>query len=53
MVRSVAFGLAIVSAILIVTGRVNKRTSWGNWIAVAGYGLLALAAIVVFVAGRS
>ncbi len=52
MVRSVAFGLAIVSAILIVAGRVNRRKPWGNWVAAAGYAVLVLAAIVALVGGR-
>jgi hypothetical protein len=50
--RSVAIGLAIVSAILIVVGRVYRLRSWGNWVAVAGYGLLGLGAIVALVGGR-
>ncbi len=50
--RSIGFGLAIVSAILIVVGRVNRRSRWGNWVAIAGYGLLVLAGIVVLVGGR-
>lgn len=52
MLRSVAIGLAIVSAILIVVGRVNRRSSWGNWVAVAGYAVLVLAAIVAIAGGR-
>jgi len=52
MLRSVAVGLAIVSAILIVVGRVQRRTPWGNWVAVAGYALLALGAVLAFAGGR-
>jgi hypothetical protein len=52
MLRSVAIGLAIVSAILIVVGRVNHRKSWGNWVAAAGYGVLVLAGIVALLGGR-
>jgi hypothetical protein len=52
MLRSVAIGLAIVSAILIVVGRVYRRRSWGNWVAAAGYAILALAAIVAVLGGR-
>ncbi len=52
MLRSVAFGLAIVSAMLIVVGRVNRRRPWGNWVAIAGYGVLVLAGIVAVLGGR-
>ena len=52
MLRSVAIGLAIVSAILIVVGRVYRRRSWGNWVAIAGYAILALAAIVALLERR-
>ncbi len=38
--------LVVVAAILIVVGRVNHRRTWGNWIAVAGYAVLAIALIV-------
>jgi len=43
--------LAVVSAILIVVGRVNKDMWWGNWIAVAGFVVLVVAALV-FLAKR-
>jgi hypothetical protein len=49
MLRSVAIGLAIVSAILIVVGRVYRRRSWGNWVAAAGYAVLVLAGVVAFI----
>jgi len=52
MLRSVAIGLVIVSAILIVVGRVYRRRSWGNWVAVAGYAVLVLAAGVAVLGGR-
>jgi hypothetical protein len=38
--------LVVVSAILIVVGRLNRRTRWGNWVAVAGFAVLALAALL-------
>lgn len=38
----------VVAAILIVVGRVNHRRRWGNWVAVAGYGLLAGTAALAF-----
>jgi hypothetical protein len=39
----------VVAAILIVYGRVNRRRRWGNWIAVAGYAVLAVTAVVALV----
>jgi hypothetical protein len=35
--------LAVVSAILIVVGRVNHAMSWGNWVFVAGIAVLVVA----------
>jgi hypothetical protein len=35
--------LAVVSAILIVVGRVNKDMWWGNWVLVAGIAVLVVA----------
>jgi O-antigen ligase len=43
--------LALVSAILIVVGRVNKDMWWGNWVLVAGFAVLVVAALV-FLAKR-
>ena len=43
--------LTVVSAILIVVGRVNKDMWWGNWVLVAGFAVLVIAALV-FVARR-
>jgi hypothetical protein len=43
--------LAVVSAILIVVGRVNKDVWWGNWVLVAGFAVLVVAALV-FLAKR-
>jgi hypothetical protein len=43
--------LAVVSAILIVVGRVNKDLWWGNWVLVAGFAVLVVAALV-FLARR-
>jgi hypothetical protein len=40
----------VVAAILIVYGRVNHRERWGNWIAVAGYAVLAVTAVIALVA---
>lgn len=38
--------LVVVAAILIVFGRLNHRTRWGNRVAVAGFAVLALAALL-------
>ncbi len=35
--------LAVVSAILIVVGRVNRDLWWGNWVFVAGIAVLVVA----------
>ena len=35
--------LAVVSAILIVVGRVNKDVWWGSWVFVAGIAVLVVA----------
>jgi hypothetical protein len=35
--------MAVVSAILIVVGRVNKDVWWGNWVFVAGIAVLVVA----------
>ena len=43
--------MAVVSAILIVVGRVNKDMWWGNWVLVAGFAVLVVAALV-FLARR-
>jgi len=40
--------LAVVSAILIVVGRVNRDIWWGNWVLVAGFAVLVVAALLVF-----
>ena len=35
--------MAVISAILIVVGRVNKDMWWGNWVFVAGIAVLVVA----------
>ena len=49
MFRPIAIMLVVVSAILIVYGRVNHRSRWGDWIAVAGYAVLAVTAVIALV----
>ena len=46
MSQPVLIALVIVAAVLIVFGRLNHRTRWGNWVAVAGFAVLALAALL-------
>lgn len=46
MPQTVLIALVVVAAILIVFGRLNRRTRWGNWVAVAGFAVLALAALL-------
>jgi hypothetical protein len=35
--------MAVISAILILFGRINKDQSWGNWVFVAGIAVLVVA----------
>ena len=44
--------LVVVSAILIVYGRVYHRSRWGDWIAVAGFAVLVLAGVLALLSGR-
>jgi hypothetical protein len=46
MSQPLLIALVVVSGALIVFGRVNHRTRWGNWVAVAGFAVLALAALL-------
>jgi hypothetical protein len=48
----IAIALAMVSAILIVVGRVNHESWWGNWMAVAGFAVLVVAGALVLLARR-
>jgi len=52
MFRPIAIMLVIVSAILIVYGRVNHRSRWGDSIAVAGFAVLVLAGFLALLSGR-
>jgi hypothetical protein len=53
-VRSNPFAtlLAVVSAILILVGRVNRVLWWGDWVFVAGIVMLVVAGALVFTARR-
>jgi hypothetical protein len=46
MSQPLLIALVVVSAVLIVFGRLNHKTRWGNWVAVAGFAVLALAALL-------
>jgi hypothetical protein len=48
----IAILLAVVSAILIVFGRINHDLWWGNWVFVAGIALLVAAGVVALRARR-
>ena len=41
----------VVAVVLIVYGRVNRRSRRGNWIAVAGYTVLALTIVFALATG--
>jgi hypothetical protein len=43
---------ALVSAILIVIGRVNRTAWWGDWVFFGGIALLVLAGILFFLLDR-
>ncbi len=42
----------VVAVILIVYGRLNHRRRYGNWIALAGYTVLAIAIVVALIVRR-
>lgn len=44
--------MAMVSAILIVVGRVNRDLWWGDWVFVAGIAVLVAAGVLFLVARR-
>jgi hypothetical protein len=44
--------LAVVSAILIVLGRINRLQWWGTWVFVAGIAVLVLAGLLFLVTQR-
>ena len=46
MPQPLLIALAVVAALLIVVGRVNRGAPWGNWVAIAGFAVLALAALL-------
>ncbi len=44
--------LAVVSAILILVGRINRALWWGNWAFVAGIAVLVIAGALFLVSRR-
>jgi hypothetical protein len=44
--------MAVVSAILIVVGRVNNDIWWGDWVVVAGIALLVVAGALFVLSTR-
>ena len=49
MPRELLLALVVVAAVLIVVGRLNHRTGWGNWVALAGFAVLALDGVLALV----
>jgi hypothetical protein len=44
--------MAVVSAILILLGRLNREQSWGDWSFVAGIAVLVVAGVLFLLARR-
>lgn len=44
--------LAVVSAILILVGRINRTAAWGDWAFFAGIGVLVVAGLLFVVLSR-
>ncbi len=44
--------MAIVSAILILVGRLNRLQPWGDWVFIAGIVVLVVAGVLYFVMRR-
>ncbi len=41
--------MAVVSAILILVGRINRTASWGDWAFVAGIAVLVIAGVLFLI----
>ena len=50
--RSIAIALAVVSAGLIVFGRINRETSWGTYVLLAGFAVLVVAGVLTLLPKR-
>jgi hypothetical protein len=44
--------LAVISAILILVGRIGRQLWWGDWAFVAGIGLLVVAGVLFLITRR-
>lgn len=44
--------MAVVSAILILVGRINHHQGWGDWAFVAGIALVVIAGVLFLVEAR-
>ena len=44
--------MAVVSAVLIVVGRINKDIWWGEWIFIAGIAVLVVAGVLFLFSRR-
>lgn len=47
--RPLSILLAVISAILIIVGRVNRDASWGAPVLIVGFALLVVAGLLVYV----
>ncbi len=45
--------LTVVSAILIVVGRINRHAWWGDWVFVAGIAVLVVAGVLFVLLSRA
>jgi hypothetical protein len=44
--------MTVISAILIVVGRINRTTGWGDWVFVAGIAVLVIAGALFVIGSR-
>jgi hypothetical protein len=44
--------MAVISAILIVVGRINKDLWWGDWVFVAGIAVIVLGGVLFLLSTR-
>ncbi len=50
--RPISIVLVVISAILIVAGRVNRESDWGNWVLLAGFAVLVVAGVLTLLPKR-
>ena len=51
MPKQLSILLVVVAAVLIVVGRLNHKTRYGNWVAMVGYALLAVVGVLILTLG--